>query len=152
MISEQRLCGLNGYHHRSGPWDTNRRTSDASSAVAIGDALTTASGSLDVLVTTEAQTGVGLEAKTAADTATTALLFLKSIGSRTSFTAETKTNSLATTEVGLLLPLSGTTGAMGIDATDGAGDDFYVDQVLSTGTSGLAVVKFASPEYLDVVN
>ena len=95
--------------------------------------------------------GVALEAKLLADAATTAISYLKCHTPRTKFTAEIKTNSLAANEVGLLFALFGTTGAMGLDGTDAAGDDFFIDQVLVTGSSGRAAVVFAGPEHLDGV-
>ncbi len=151
MIREQRLCGINGYHYRGGPWEMGKRGTTASEAIAIGDGLMMATGVLQVMTSTGQGSGVALGIKSGSDGTTAAINFLKCHMPRTKFTADVKTNSLASTEVGLLLPLSGGTGAMGIDGTDGSGDDFFIDQVLVTGSSGRAAVIFAGPEHLDGV-
>lgn len=141
-----------GYLYRGGPWELDTSTTTASTAIAVLDALMASSGALLVLTTGNKAEGVALESKALADTATTAKQFIMPMAGRTKWFAVVKAGSLASTEVKSFVDLSGTTGAMGLAADTTTNNDYYIHKVISTGTSGTAIVKFPDPAYYNATN
>lgn len=137
-----------GYHYVSGPYDLDETNSDGTNAIATLDALKASSGVVLPLTTGVKAVGVSLETVAALATATPVQHIVLDSG-RTKFRAWVKTGTLATTEKHTTLDLSGTTGAMGIDADTATEDDFYIEKVEVSGTSGRAIVKFTDPAYLN---
>ncbi len=142
----------NGYHFRAGRWELGKRTTTASTAIAVADAVALSSGALVVLTTGVKNEGISLGTKALTSAATTAIQILKCYPGNTKFLATTKANNLAATDTGGYAPLSGTTGAMGIDATPASSGDWYIDRVLSTGTSGNALVIPNDPGTLNALD
>ena len=73
-------------------------------------------------------------------------------GGRTKFLAQAKnSSSLAATDVHAQVDMFGTTGAMGFDRGVTTNGDITLDTILSTGTSGQAIVLFSDPFALSSV-
>jgi len=136
-----------GYFYRSGQYEYGKAITKASTGIAVADGLKQTSAQLDVLTTGVKAQGIALEAKAVGDAATTAIKYLKALPGRMKVVGTTKTNSLAAADLLQETPLSGTTGAMGIDATPAAGD-FFIQEIISTGSAGQAVLYFIDPATL----
>jgi hypothetical protein len=152
MFKENRLAPVSGFHHKKGPYEFGNRGTTASTAIAVLDACITTSGLLALGAAGSKSTGVALGVKAVGDSATTAIDFVALYSGRTSFLATTKSGSLASTEVGGQFDMDGASGAMGFDADTSTNSDVYIEQVISTGSAGNALVKFADPDHLHATN
>lgn len=141
-----------GYFYRSGPHEFGKSKSKASTGIAVNDALKNDSGDLAVLTAGAKAQGVALEAKSVSDSATTAIKFIKAMPGRTKFVGTTKAGTLAAADLHSSVDLSGTTGAMGIAADTTTNGDFTIDEIISTGAAGQAVLYFADPYQLNATN
>ena len=142
----------NGYQYRSGPWETASKASTASTAIAVLDAVSLTSGQFVITTPGVKCEGVAMESKAVGDALTTAIQYIIAESGRTKWFAETKDGSLATTELGEDQEVQGASGSMGIDATVTTAADLYIHTVISTGTSGQALVIFADPAYHHATN
>jgi hypothetical protein len=140
-----------GYWYRSGPQEFGTPAiTTTGNAVAIGDAIMSSSGALLVLTAGNKPIGVSLEAK--ASSPTTAIKYIKALPGRTKWVGTAKSGTVAAADKHTLLDMVGTTGAMGIAADTSSNDDFFVDEILSTGSSGQVVLYFADSATLNATN
>lgn len=137
-----------GFLYRSGPWELASFGTTASTAIAVLDSLKTSSGLVLPGTAGAKVSGVALGSKLVGDSATTAIQVLLTGAGRTKFFAETKAGSLASTERGAQFDLSGSSGAQGFDANTTTNGDIFIHTVISTGSSGQALIKFADPDTL----
>ena len=140
----------NGYHYRGGPYELDTKVAVTADAIDRADALKHTSGELTVLTAAAKNQGIALQAKDASTAGS--IQFLRIYPDRTKFLATTKANSLAAADLHQYAPMSGTTGAMGIDATPTAAGDWYIYSVISTGTSGDAIVVASDPGMLNALD
>lgn len=139
-----------GYIYRSGPqvFDKIPKTS---AAIAAGDALKFSSGSLVVGTAGAKSSHVSMETQ-ASGTSKIEVIVTNPSAGRTKFLAYEKraSGSLAATDKGVLVDLSGATGAMGFDSSATSNKDFYLDTIEAIGAAnvGRALVIFADPTYL----
>lgn len=118
----------------------------ASTALAPLDALTTTSGLLALQTASTKTTGISLGTKLVGDSATTAIQYLRALPNRTRFTASPKNSSnLATTDLHKQVDYFGVSGAGGFDRAVTTNGGIYIHKVITTGTSGLAVVMMTDP-------
>ena len=140
-----------GYWHRSGPVEFGKPAiTTTANAIAIGDAIMSTSGALLVLTSGSKPVGISLEAKAA--TPTTAIKYMKAFPGRTQWVGTAKSGTVAAADLHTLLDMVGTTGAMGIAADVSTHDDFFVQEILSTGSAGQMVVSFADAAALNATN
>lgn len=137
-----------GYRFVGGPYEIGEDTKVTADTIARGDALKHSSGQLTVLTAGTKNMGVSTGAN--AGTAGT-IQYLRCYPDRTKFQATVKANSLAAADMHQYLPMSGLTGAMGVDATPTAGGDWFLYAVLVTGTAGECIVLPADPGQLNAV-
>lgn len=142
-----------GFNYRSGPWELDSVLTTASTAIAVLDALKTTTGKVLPATAATKVSGVALGSKAVGDSATTAITVLKALsGGRTKFMAQAKNSSnLAATDRHAQVDLSGTTGAMGFDRAVTTNGDVTLDKILSTGTSGQALILFSDPYSLSSI-
>ena len=135
-----------GFLFRGGPWELDKDGTTASTALAALDGLTTTSGLLALLTASTKATGVMLESKAVGDSATTAKQYIRALPGRTRFVASPKNSSnLVATDLHAQVDLYGTTGAQGFDRAVTTNGGILIRKVITTGTSGLAVVQFTDP-------
>ncbi len=135
-----------GFAFRGGPWELDKAGTTASTAIAMLDDLTTASGLLALGAASSKATGVSLGTKAVGDAATTAIQFIRALPARTRFTASPKNSSnLVATDLHAQVDTYGASGARGFDRAVTTNGDVMIQKVLVTGTSGLATVYFTNP-------
>ena len=140
-----------GFIYRSGPADSKKKSSTASTGIARGDALKSTSGAVLPLDTNSKCVGVAQEVKASSDAATTAILMILTWAGRTRWQAWEKraSGSVAATAEDTHVEVAGTTGAMGFDSSATTNDDIYLDDIEATGALNVARAKiiFADPAY-----
>lgn len=136
-----------GYHYRFGPWELDSSTSStASTAIAAEDAVKISSGKTLPATAGAKIVGVSFETKLVGNAATNPVQMLVPTVNRTRYVASPKNSSnLVATDAWAQVDLFGTTGAMGFDRAVTTNGDFTLYRVLTTGTSGLAVVIVSDP-------
>jgi len=135
-----------GFFYRGGAWELDKDGTTASTALAVGDGLTTTSGLLALLTASTKSTGVAFGTKLVGDAATTAIQYIRALPNRTRFVASPKNSSnLVATDLHAQVDLYGTTGAQGFDRAVTTNGGIFIRKVITTGTSGLAVVQFTDP-------
>lgn len=135
-----------GFFFRGGPWELDSDLTTASTALAVMDGLTTTTGKLALLTASTKATGVALGTKAVGDAATTAIQYIRALPNRTRFLAQAKNSSnLVATDLHAQVDLSGASGAQGFDRAVTTNGGIFLRKVLSTGTSGQAVVSFTDP-------
>jgi hypothetical protein len=135
-----------GFLFRGGPWELDSALTTASTALAVLDALTTTTGKLALQTDSTKTTGVSLGTKASGDAATTAIQFIRALPNRTRFMAQAKnSSSLAATDLHAQVDYYGASGAGGFDRAVTTNGGVYLHKILSTGTSGQAVIMFTNP-------
>lgn len=135
-----------GFLFRGGPWELDKDGTTASTALAPLDGLTTTSGLLALLTASTKATGVSLGTKTVGDSATTAIQYIRALPNRTRFLAQVKNSAnVVATDLHAQVDLYGTTGAQGFDRAVTTNGGVFLRKILSTGTSGQAVISFTDP-------
>ncbi len=135
-----------GFFFRGGPWELDKDGTTASTALAVGDGLTTTSGLLALLTASTKSTGSSLGTKLVGDSATTAIQYIRALPNRTRFLAQAKNSSnLVATDLHAQVDLYGTTGAQGFDRAVTTNGGIFLRKIISTGTSGQAIISFTDP-------
>lgn len=145
------MAGTSGWLYASGPQQFRTRLTTASTAIAVGDDVSTSSGKLALGAAGTKTTGVAMAAKSSSDSATTAIQYMQVILGRTRFIGWEKraAGSLAATNEGGQFDSAGASGARGFDSSVTTHGDLTLDTVLAAGAAnvGKAFVAFSDPEW-----